>query len=297
MEFRQLQMFSVLAEELNFTRTARHVHTVQSNVTRQIKLLEAELGVQLFDRLGRRVVLTEAGRKFQPFAIQALNVIDEGKRAVETNAEPSGRLRIGAPESVLTYRLPAIINRARERFPRIELVFTPHVGASVFADLDAGKIDFAFHMCDAAPTSMFRSTKLYREKIVLVTHRENALARYASVKPADLSDHNLLLTENGCAYRSKFDRVLANHSVRPRHVTEFSSVEAIKKCVAGGMGIALLPAITLAAELRQSQLTALRWRGPSLDVTTRLTWHQDKWVSSAMSLFHDLVTESVDLRR
>lgn len=101
MEVRQLQTFCILAEELSFTRTAERVHTVQSNVTTQIKALENELRAQLFDRLGRRVVLTEAGRRFQPFAIQALSAMDEGKRAVEPEAAPAGPLRIGAPESVL----------------------------------------------------------------------------------------------------------------------------------------------------------------------------------------------------
>ena len=72
MEVRQLQIFRTLAEELNFTRTAEKVHTVQSNVTAQIKALEEELGTPLFDRLGRRVTLTDAGRNFLPFASQAL---------------------------------------------------------------------------------------------------------------------------------------------------------------------------------------------------------------------------------
>ena len=80
MEVRQLQIFRMLAEELNFTRTAEKVHTVQSNVTAQIKALEEELGVPLFDRLGRRVTLTDAGRRFLPFAEQALAQRVENQR-------------------------------------------------------------------------------------------------------------------------------------------------------------------------------------------------------------------------
>src|ERR1700744_2040591 len=104
MEVRQLLIFRALAEELNFTRTAERVHTVQSNVTAQIKALEVELGAPLFDRLARRVVLTDAGRRFLPFAEQALAAMDEGQRTVRYGVEPSGPLRIGSPESVLTYR-------------------------------------------------------------------------------------------------------------------------------------------------------------------------------------------------
>jgi DNA-binding transcriptional LysR family regulator len=292
MEVRQLQMFCILADELNFTRTSQRVHTVQSNVTAQIKTLEAELGVRLFDRLGRRVVLTEAGRRFYPFAIQALNAMSEGKRAVESDSEPSGRLRIGAPESVLTYRLPTVISLLRERFPRIELVFTPHVGATVFADLEAGKIDFGFHMCETLPASALRSMRLYREKILLVSEPKNILAQQPSVKPSDLSGTNLLLTEKGCAYRSKFDRILANRKIQPGHITEFSSIEALKQCMAAGLGIALLPAIAITRELRRAQCTAMGWTGPSLDVATHLTWHRSKWLSPSMAAFRDMVVES-----
>jgi len=97
MEVRQLQIFRILAEELNFTRTAEKVHTVQSNVTAQIKALEEELGGPLFDRLGRRVTLTDAGRSFLPFADQALAAMEQGQRAVQSGAEPSGPLRIACP--------------------------------------------------------------------------------------------------------------------------------------------------------------------------------------------------------
>ena len=83
MEVRQLQIFRTLAAELNFTRTAELVHTVQSNVTAQIKALEDELGVPLFDRLGRKVALTDAGRRFLPFAQQALAAMEQGQRAID----------------------------------------------------------------------------------------------------------------------------------------------------------------------------------------------------------------------
>jgi DNA-binding transcriptional LysR family regulator len=293
MEVRQLQIFCILAEELRFTRAAERAHTVQSNVTAQIKALENELRVRLFDRLGRRIVLTEAGRRFHPFAIQALNAMDEWRRAVESVAEPSGPIRIGAPESVLAYRLPQVINVLRERFPRIEPVFCPHIGASVFPDLETGKIDLAFHMCDTAPNSMFCSSRLYRERILLLSHPEDELARKRSVKPSDLSGKNLLLTENGCAYRSKFERLLAKHKIRPGHITEFSSVEAMKQCAAAGMGIALLPAISVERELHHAQCTAIRWAGTSLDVATHLTWRRNKWISPALAAFRDVVTKSL----
>jgi DNA-binding transcriptional LysR family regulator len=294
MEVRQLQIFRTLAEELNFTRTAERVHTVQSNVTAQIKSLEEELGVPLFDRLGRRVTLTDAGRRFQPFAEQALAAMEQGQRAMQAGAEPSGPLRIGAPESVLTYRLPLVVRSFRKRFPHVELIFRPYADASLALKLESGKFDMAIHMADVPPNTSIESMRLRTERVFLLADPEHPLAALPTVKPSDLAGQSLLLTESGCGYRLKLDRVLAMQNVRPGNVTEFSSVEAIKQCIAAGMGLAILPAIAVARELRQNQLKALHWAGPPLDIATHILWHKDKWISPAMQAFVELCRDKLE---
>jgi DNA-binding transcriptional LysR family regulator len=294
MEVRQLQIFRTLAEELNFTRTAEKVHTVQSNVTAQIKSLEEELGVPLFDRLGRRVALTDAGRRFQPFAEQALAAMEQGQRAIQAGAEPSGPLRIGAPESVLTYRLPLVVRAFRKRFPHVELIFRPYSDASLALKLESGKFDLAIHMADLPPNPSLECLRLRTERVFLLADPDHPLAAQPVVRPADLAGQALLLTESGCGYRLKLDRVLSLQNVRPGNVTEFSSVEAIKQCVAAGMGLALLPAIVVAHELRQNQIKALHWAGPSLDIATHILWHKDKWVSPAMQAFVELCKDKLE---
>jgi DNA-binding transcriptional LysR family regulator len=294
MEVRQLQIFRALAEELNFTRTAEKVHTVQSNVTAQIKALEEELGSPLFDRLGRRVTLTDAGRNFLPFAEQALAAMEQGQRAVQTGAEPSGPLKVGIPESILTYRLPQVLRIYHRRFPHVELNFRPQSDDVLPVMLETGKLDMAVCMIDASPNPAIKSIRLRAERIFLLAHTSHPLAGQRTVKPADLAGQTLLLTEGGCGYRLKLDRVMAMQNIRPGNVTEFSSVEAIKQCVAAGMGLGLLPAIVVARELRQHQLKALHWAGPSLDIATHILWHKDKWVSPAMAAFMELVREKLE---
>src|SRR3974390_3151781 len=100
MELRQLEIFRALAEELPFTKAAARVHCVPSNFTTQIRALESELGARLFDRLAKRGVLTDAGRRLLSYAERVLSTVDEGRAAVGQNATPSGPLRIGTPESV-----------------------------------------------------------------------------------------------------------------------------------------------------------------------------------------------------
>ena len=216
MEVRQLQIFRTLAEELNFTRTAEKVHTVQSNVTAQIKALEEELGTPLFDRLGRRVTLTDAGRRLLPFAEQALAAMESGERAIRTGSEPAGPLHISSPESVLTYRLPQVLHAFRRRFPHVELVFRPHVSAALDAKLETGKLDIAIGMCGLPSNAVHKAVRLYTEKVFLVSDPTHPLVKRKSVKPADLAGQTLLLTESGCGYRAKLDRILALQNVRAR---------------------------------------------------------------------------------
>ena len=293
MEVRQLEIFRTLAEELNFTRTAEKVHTVQSNVTAQIKALEEELGGPLFDRLGRRVTLTDAGRNFLPFAEQALAAMQQGQRAVQSGAEPSGPLRVGVPESMLAYRLPQVLRLFHRRFPHVELIFRPQYDEVLPIMLETGKLDMAVCMIEASPNPSIKSILLRSERIFLLANPTHPLATRRTVKAADLAGQSLLLTESGCGYRLKLDRQMTMQNVRPGNITEFSSVEAIKQCVLAGMGLGLLPAIVVARELRQHQLKALHWAGPSMDIATHILWHKDKWISPAMAAFMDLVLEKL----
>jgi DNA-binding transcriptional LysR family regulator len=294
MEVRQLEIFRTLAEELNFTRTAEKVHTVQSNVTAQIKALEEELGGPLFDRLGRRVTLTDAGRNFLPFAEQALCAMQQGQRAVQSGAEPSGPLRVGVPESMLAYRLPQVLRVFHRRFPHVQLIFRPQYDEVLPIMLETGKLDMAICMIEASPNAAIKSIRLRSERVFLLAHPSHPLAARRTVKPADLAGHPLLLTESGCGYRLKLDRQMALLNIRPGNITEFSSVEAIKQCVLAGMGLGLLPAIVVAREIRQLQIKALHWAGPSMDIATYILWHKDKWISPAMAAFIDLIREKLE---
>jgi DNA-binding transcriptional LysR family regulator len=285
MEIRQIEMFTVLAEELNFTRTAERVHTVQSNVTAQIRALEEELGTPLFDRFPRNVILTEAGRRFLPYAERILASMEQGQRAVRFGQEPAGPLRIGTPESVLTYRLSGVLQSFRERYPKVELIFRPELSLSLAESLDPNRFDLGVTMIDKVDQDRFHSVRLRAETILLLAGAEHPLGSKKAVRPQDLGGQALLLTETGCSYRVPLDRTLAALRIRPESITEFSSVEAIKHCTMAGMGIGLLPEIVVAKELKAGKLQALRWHGPAMSMATHVLWHKDKWVSPAMDAF------------
>ncbi len=290
MEVRQLQTFCVLAEELNFTRTAERVFTVQSNVTSQIKALEGEMGVPLFDRLAKRVVLTEAGRRFRPYAEKALAAMDQGYRAVKFGTEPAGPLNIYAPESVLTYRLPEVLKLFRKRYPKVELIFRPESDSKLADELECGRLDLAISMSDSIDGEHLTSMAMRSEDVYLFSTPDHPLANAKKIYAKDLFDQTLLLTESGCGYRKKLDMQLAAANVRPQHVTEFSSVEAIKQCVQAGMGIGLLPEIVIACELKKKQFRVMNWHA-KMNIATHIVWHKDKWISPGMQAFLDVLKE------
>ena len=125
MESQRLRTFREVAVTLNFTRAASNLSYAQSSVTAQIKALEDELGVPLFDRLGKRVVLTDSGKRFLGYAERMLNLEEEARAAVAAGEEPVGTVTVSAAETHCTYRLPAVLRRLKERFPRVRVVLDP----------------------------------------------------------------------------------------------------------------------------------------------------------------------------
>jgi DNA-binding transcriptional LysR family regulator len=284
MEIRQLEIFRALAEELHFTRAAERMHCVQSNVTTQIRALEGELGTPLFDRLAKRVTLTDAGRRFLPYAEKVLSTINEGRKVVATNSIPAGTLLIGSSESMLTYRLPGVLSSFRKHYPNVDLSFRPYVHERLLDSIESGKIDLAVCMVDTVAHERLKSLRLRTEKVLFIVGPKDPLAQ-KKVRAPDLGGQTLLLTEAGCAYRTQLDQLLAQANVRPAHTIEFSSIEAIKQCAFLGMGVALLPEVVVADQLTRNRLKALRWMGPEIDIATHIVWHKDKWISPALGAF------------
>lgn len=286
MELRQLATFRTVAETLNFTRAAAALGYVQSSVTAQIQALEEELGTPLFDRLGKRVTLTEAGRRLLVYAEKMVSLAEEARAAVCDGAEPMGTLTISAPETLCTYRLPGLLREFRSRYPQVRLLLRPAPFAELRRLVAEGVLDVAFTLEEPAPSpTSLHVEALLTERLMLIAPPEHALAARQRVVAADLDGEPVLVTETGCSYRNLFERVLAAGGVRPATTLEFSSIEAIKQFVMVGMGVAVLPEVTVAADIAEGRLAALRWAGDELRIVTQMVWHKDKWFSPALAAF------------
>ncbi|WP_274653397.1 LysR family transcriptional regulator [Paenibacillus humicola] len=290
MEIRQLKTFCTVAAELSFTRAAETLAYAQSSITAQIQDLERQLGVPLFDRLGKRVALTEAGGRLLFYAERILQLADEAKYAVPGNEEPSGTLRIGGPESLFTYRLPRALREFRARCPKVELQFQTGPFCSDLRRLVLqGTVDAALVLDQRIQSDVLNVEPLVVERLVVITEPGHRLAAREQVQLSELEGEVLLTTELGCSYRTLFEKTLRGADAEPAAKLEFVSVEAIKQNVMAGIGIAALPEMTVRAELESRRLAALRFADCDLSVVTQLLWHKEKWVSPALRIFLETV--------
>lgn len=290
MEIRQLITFQTVAKTLSFSKTATHLNYAQSTVSAQIHGLEEELGVALFDRLGKSVILTDAGQRLLGYAEKMINLADEAVAVVSNADTLTGSLTISAPETLCTYRLPKVLRQFRQRFPQVQITFQPEFDTDLKRRMQEGLADVALIMHEPFQMPGLVVEPLATEPLLIVADPSHPLTQAESVSFADLQEQPLLLTETTCSYRRLFERAL-NAAGVPTQPMEFHSIEAIKQCVMAGIGLSLLPLVAIKSEIEKGQLIPLNWCGRDFQVTTHAVWHEDKWMSPALRAFLEVARE------
>lgn len=293
MELRHLTTFRMVAQLQSFRHAAEALGYVQANVTAHIQILEDELGVRLFDRLGRHIALTDAGRQLLDYAERLLRIAQEARGAFSNLDAVKGTITIGATETLCVYRLPALLQLFRERFPQVQVLFRPYIYVDLRRAVSEGVVDLALLIARPLHANGLIAEPLIQEPIALLVAPTHPLAQRTQVHPADLEAETLLLTEPGCSYRTALEHQLANVGVAPKATLEFSSVEAVKQCAILGLGVAALPAISVAAAVTQDQLVALPWVHGDFELVTQMLWPKAKWVSPAMQAFFATAREVI----
>lgn len=288
MEYKYLQTFLVASETMNFTKTAAKLQYAQSSVTAQIKSLEQDLDTPLFERLGKRLVLTQAGKQLKRYAHQIVHLTDEARTAIDAG-EKTGTIIVGAQESQCTYRLPELLKNFKSKYPLVNLIFKPaHSDESATESLLQGELDLAFIMDTNKPNPYLETNPLLQEKLILVASPSNTLVLKPTVLPDDLQEETVLLTEKGCSYRIMFEQKLHEYQVSPKNTLEFVSLEAIKKCVIANLGVAMLPEMAVAEDLEEGLLMELNWDVQMPVLTTQMAIHKNKWLTPQLHDFVDL---------
>ncbi len=295
MEIRQLKTFKTIAQLLSFNRAAEHLHYAQSSVSAQIHALEEELGVKLFDRLGRGILLTEAGESLLKYAVKILELAEETRAEVTGTKELKGSLTIKVPETLGVHRLPLAIQQFRSQYPKVRLRFTTCTHDGLQKDLRKGVTDLAFLMTDSFHAADLEVQPLGIEKLLLVAHPNHPLAKKQVVLTRDLEGETLLFSRVDCSYRKVLEAVLKMEKVRYDRSLDLYSVATIKQCIMAGLGISMLPSITVKEDIAQGRLTALSWSEGTTEVATLMIWYKDRWLSPTLSAFMEVVQENLKI--
>ncbi|WP_248926877.1 LysR family transcriptional regulator [Paenibacillus hamazuiensis] len=297
MDLRQLVTFRTVASTLNFSRAADALNYVPSNVSMQMQALEEELGVRLIDRLGKQLVLTDAGKRFLGYAEQALNLLDEAKERLSDDGRLTGTVTVSANEVLCAYRLPALFRRFREQFPGVRLLFRPFPSDYLKQSLCDGKTDVVFLLDEPLRSTGISSEPLIAEPFRLFAAPNHPSLQVNKLLPEHFRNEMFLVNEKGCTYRTLFDRMLLKEGIDSMETLEFGSAEAIKQCAMAGIGIAFLPEISAAAELERGDLAVLPWEMPDLHIVTQMLWHKEKWLSPAIAAFLDTAREMLAMQK
>lgn len=293
MEIRQLKTFKTVATLLSFTQAAQHLNYAQSSISAQIQALEDELAVKLFDRLGRRILLTEAGERLLLYAGKLLDLVEETKTEVAEASQPQGSLTIRVPETLVVHYLPPVIKRFQRRFPQVGLLFTTCAHEGLQKDLRKGLTDLAFIMADSIQATDLVSEALGFEPLMVVAHPQHPLAAKPVVRTSDFHGQTFLFSRVDCSYRRVFQQVLTQADVRPGGLLEFNSIAAIKQCVMAGIGITVMPQVAVAEEITTGRLAILAWEEGPLETALLMIWFKEKWLSPTITAFMEMVRTAV----
>jgi DNA-binding transcriptional LysR family regulator len=283
----QLRTFRTVAATLSFTRSAEILDYAQSSVSAQIRGLEDELGAPLFDRIGRRVALTEAGKRVLAYTDRAMALESEIRTALSEPTSYESVLRVGAPESMMTYRLPGWLARFRNDHPAVRLYYAPMVDMDLYRGVTEGRLDFAMLLQPPVRVDTLEVRKIRTEPIRVFAATHHRLAKKKKLTPEDLIGETVFLTESGCGYRHLFEQELAKAGNYTCVRLEFNSVEAIKRCVAAGLGVGFLPQVALQNLIDEDVLTVLSWE-KTFSVDLQLVWHRQKWLSPVEAHFAEI---------
>ena len=255
MEIRQLKAFLAIAEAKTFTAGARRVNVTQAAISMQIRQLEEEVGLQLFTRTPRRVIMTEAGEYLLERARKILREHDSALAEIaEVAGAEYGRLRIGTASGTFAmHQLPGIMQALKEKFPNSELTVASGTSERLVDRMMHGELDTAF-VSLPVDNANITTESIFSDEIVAIAHPDHPLAKEKYISAATLSHENLILGERGGNPRRMIDEFFAAANVRPNITMELSRQEAINLMVEANLGVGMAGAKSVAREIRDGKL-------------------------------------------
>ena len=297
MNLSQLKAFLAVAQDRSFSRAAEKLYLTQPAVSKQIQALEEGLGMRLFDRVGRSILLTEAGNILHDHAHIVFQTLEETRETItQLRGLQRGHLRISAASTIGTYMLPQPLGELKAQFPGIEISLAITNKARVVQQVLNHEVELGFVGPPVEPAELEREEYLLDELVLILapTHR---LAREESVGVAELAEEVFILREQGSGTREIMEEELGRVHVSLKKAMELGSTEAIKQAVAANLGVSIVSKFAISLEILQGRLAVARL--PELNLSRQLfvIHHGGRTLSPAAQEFCSLLRRSAAARR
>lgn len=292
----QLATFQAVAKHRSYVRAAEELHFSQPAVSAQIRHLEESLGVKLFDQIGRKTHLTQAGEELYLYSRKIFSVIDETMDVMEALRSPYyGRLSVGADTTVGSYVIPGLLGKFRQIYPQVEILLQVLNRASLIEAIFNNRVELAVmgSVPDDAPVEI---EPFAFNPLVLVAAPTHRLAGLKNVPIEELGREHFLLREQGSGTRAALEKALEDAGLPLQVSMQVGNNSAIKQGVTAGLGIALISRVAIDMELETNRLVILDVEGFPIIRQWRLVHVKDKYLSATARAFKSFLLQHADRR-
>ena len=291
MDYDQLASFLEVAKLQSFSRAAEKIYRTQPAISAQVRLLEQECGEKLFDRSGKKVLLTPAGEILQRYAEKILGLHTEALQAIaELNQTPRGKLYIGANEATCLYVLPKTFAQFRQLYPLVQISIYRNFSHKILQKVQEGAVDLGIVTLPQSASNI-EVLPVFRDEVQVVVPKNHPLAKSRSVTVEEVAQHPLILPKTGHT-RVVIDRLLRDFRGQLQISMEMASVETQKKFVGAGLGISLISRTYAQPEVAAGLLKLIPLEGQKIYRELGLIYRRDRYLSLPAKVFLQVVQES-----
>lgn len=289
--FRQLEIFSVIARLKNFTRAAEELHLTQPSVSMQMKKLEEAVGMPLFEQIGKRIFLTDAGSALHITCREIFSRLDHFEMlTADMRGMKKGHLRV-AVVTTAKYFAPRLLGPFCQKYPGVEVSLKVTNRERVLERI-AENLDDLYIMGQPPDGLDLHAEPFLANPLVALASRAHPLAGQPHVRLERFIEEPFILREPGSGTRIALERLLEAHTLKPKIRMELGSNEAIKQAIAGGLGVSVLSQHTLALEGRMSELAILDVEGFPIVRQWHVAYAKDKRLSVIAETFLAFLREA-----
>lgn len=291
MNIRKLQIFYATAINLNMTKVAREFYISQPSVSQVIKEVEEEVGAILFDRIGKKIYLTNEGEIYLNYARRIINLYEEASEKIkEISNKECGKLRIGASTTIGIYILPDIIREFVEVHGGIEISLIIENTSIIENLILENKIDFALVEGKVYSDEINKKT-IWKDEVVFICSDKNTLKESDNISVEDIENQKLIMREIGSGTREIIEAYMIDRNINYKVFMELGNTEAIKKSVEAGLGIGCISTLCIEGDYENRRIHTLRLEKEKIERDLILITHKDKFINNNMKEFINFINK------